>query len=311
MSKSSRSAWVRSGMAGAFLGSIVAGSSLVSAQYVQPVPGAGSQNQQQPQRKFPPGNRAISPAELQNIINDLDHSIQVLGSEQSTGNGDRGRTLNKLKKARDAVLREFNEVQHRPTNEGLQQHQQADNQAAKSVGNEGYPGLQQVMRTIQRDQQVLEAQQNDKNDRRQHALNFLTTATDDLQRAMSAYAKAHPEVLQAAATPAPAPAPANRSAAPAENPARNTGGTVPPTAGLNAQQAAALIPGTGQPMRSSDGTLPTQLQRILDHIDNSLDTTSRQPNDKAGHKQQAVRLLEQARQQVLEEMQELGVKPQG
>ena len=38
---------------------------------------------------------------------------------------------------------------------------------------------------------------------------------------------------------------------------------------------------------------------------------SRQPNDKVGHKVQAVKLLEQARQQVLEDMQELGVKPQG
>ena len=237
MSKSPRSAWATYGMAGAFLGSIVAGSSLLSAQYVQPVPGAGSQNQQQRERKFPPGNRPISPAELQSVVNSLDHSIQVLNAEQATGSGIRGRTLNNLQKARDAVLREFNEVQHQPTNQGIEKHQQADKEAAKSVGNEGYPGLQQAMRTLQRDRQILEAQQNDKNGRREHALNFLTTATDDLQTEMSDYAKAHPEVLRAAPSPAAAPGAApSRSANPAES----------PTAGLTAQQAAALVPGTGR-----------------------------------------------------------------
>ena len=302
MIKSSRLTWITTGMAGAFAGAVLAGSSLVSAQIVQPVPGAGAQNNQQQQHKYPAGTRDINATELQTIVTNLNQSIDTLSGEQAATSGARNRALTNLKKARDAVQRELNELEKQAADKGIEQLHQRDSQAKKMAANQYYPGLQQTMQSIQSAQQTLEAQREDKNNRRQHALTFLQESATDVQKEMGDYAKAHPEVLTAAAPNVATPAAATpNAAAPA----------AAPMAGLNAQQAAALVPGTGKPMKASDGPLPQQLQRILDHIDNSLDTLSRQPDDKAGHHQQTVKVLQDARQQILEEMQELGLKPQG
>jgi len=297
MNKSAQSAWMKSGMAGAFVGSVLAGSSILSAQFVQPVPGAGAQKNQQTERKFAPGSRDINTTELQTVVNNLNQGIEVLSSEEADKSGARSRALTNLKKARDAVQRELNEAERQPADKSIEQLHQRGTQTRKALANQYYPGLQQTMQIVQSSQQTLEAQRDDKNNRRQHALTLLQESATDIQKEMTDYAKAHPEVTRAAAPAAVAPAAAPAAAA--------------PMAGLNAQQAAAIVPGTGKPMKPSDGPLPDQFQRILDHIDNSLDTLSRQPDDKGGHHQQTIQTLQQARQHIIEEMQELGLKPQG
>src|SRR5581483_10768112 len=116
-------------------------------------------------------------------------------------------------------------------------------------------------------------------------LEFLQTALSDVQKETAEYVRAHPEVANTA-RPAAVPAAAVTPGTPA------------------AMNNAALVPGTGQQMRASDGSLGDQLQRIIDHIDHSLDTLSRQPDDKAGHHKQAIQVLQQAREHVVQEMQE-------
>ena len=277
-------------MASVLVGSVAAGASLVSAQYVQPVPGAGM-NKSQPKAQFPAGTRDINVNELQTVVNNLNRTIDILSTETSDKNGDRQRALQNTIKARDAIQREINEAQRQGTDKEIDALHQRDKQARKLAANEYYPGLQQAMQYLQNAQQTLMQQRNDSKDRRQHALEFLQTAVGDLQKETAEYVKAHPEVVNTA-RPAAVPAAAVTPGAPA------------------AANNAALVPGTGQ-MKASDGSLGDQLQRILDHIDHSLDTLSRQPEDKAGHHKQAIQVLQQAREHVVQEMKELGMKPQG
>lgn len=276
---------------GVVVGSVAAGASFASAQYVQPVPGAGM-NRAQPKAQFPAGTRDINVNDLQTSVNNLNRSIDILSTESPDKSGSRQRALQNATKARDAIQREINEAQRQPADKGIEALHQRDQQARKATPNEYYPGLQQVLQNLQQAQTVLSQQRNDSQDRRQHALEFLQAATADVQKEMADYVKAHPEaanIAQPSAVPAAAVTPG--TAAPAMN--------------------AALVPGTGQQMKASDGPLADQLQRILDHIDHSLDTMSRQPEDKAGHHKQAIQVLQQAREHVVQEMQELGVKPQG
>jgi hypothetical protein len=282
-------------MAGVFVGSLAAGASLVSAQYVQPVPGAGM-NKAQPKAQFPAGTRDINVNELQTVVNNLNRTIDILSTETPDTSGNRQRALQNASKARDAIQREINEAQRQATDKEIDALHQRDKQARKLTANEYYPGLQQAMQYLQNAQQTLMQERNDSKDRRQHALEFLQTAVSDLQKETADYVKAHPEVVNAA-PPAAVPAAAVTPGAPA--------------AANAAAMNAALVPGTGQQMKASDGPLSNQLQRILDHIDNSLDTLSRQPEDKAGHHKQAIQVLQQAREHVVQEMQELGIKPQG
>lgn len=277
-------------LAGVFVGSLAAGAGLAQAQYVQPVPGAGAKRAE-PRAQFPAGPREIRVNDLETLVNNLNRSIDILSTETPDKEGSRGRALQNATKARDAIQRELNEVQRQPTDKEVEALHQRDRQARKALPDEYWPGLQQVTQYLQNAQQTLMQERNDPKERRQHALEFLQTAMEDVDKEKAEYVRAHPEAGRAApvvAVPAAAAAP----------------GVPAPVAN------AALVPGTGQ-MRASDGPLSDQLQRILDHIDHSLDTLSRQPEDRAGHRRQAVQVLQQAREHVIQEMQELGLKPQG
>ena len=187
--------WVlRSAAAGGFLGSIVLGAGIASAQYVTPVPPA------QPPRPHQRAadKRPVDVNELRNIVIHMDHSIEILSTEEPDRKGLRKEVLSQIKRARDEVQREVDEMEKKNPHKDVQEQHQHDKAVEpgqkKAVGDQYYPGLVRVQEYLRNDEQTLSREPEDKNNHRKTVLKILRNAQKNIQKEMDEYAASHPGV---------------------------------------------------------------------------------------------------------------------
>lgn len=186
--RTSRSQVTKLMVGGGFLGAVLVGGSWSIAEGVMPgrqtaVQLADARNDRSPERL----------QMLQDIVSNLDHSIDILNQEQPDPHGYRHQALTQVTKARDAVQREIDEIQHRGNakDKDVKENHRRDEEYKKTMPKADYAGLQTVQLHIQHALDHLAKDPGDKEGHRHNAIQFLKQAQVAVQKEMDDYARTH------------------------------------------------------------------------------------------------------------------------
>ena len=137
---------------------------------------ANRANREDPQQRL---------SELQDVVSNLDHTIDILATQQPDRKGYRKIALNNATKARDALQREIDELERRggTKERDVKAAHERDKEGARREAPKDYQsGIQTALTYVQHAEQTLSRQPGDPNGRRANALKFLKTAENALQK---------------------------------------------------------------------------------------------------------------------------------
>jgi len=177
----------RYGIAGGFLGATLIGGSFAVA-----VP-AGLPVVNPPAQRLA-DQRSDRIAELQRIMPHLQHSIDILSMEGEDPKHHRDKALNEVRKARDEVQMEIDEMQGKKPGSDIKREHERDKNGKKTAPKSYYDGLVTVSQYLRNDQSTLSREGEDKNHHRKNALDAMKRGQKEVQAEMDEYAATHPEV---------------------------------------------------------------------------------------------------------------------
>jgi hypothetical protein len=253
---------------GAFAVSIAA-----SPLYAQrQTPAQPLQNKNQSQGKNESKGQRIE--DLKSVVANDDKVILLLISEEPPAKtkNQRNSLIDSMTKSRNATMRYANDLQGLDPETGIQKEQKSEQTAQKRVqpAQDRYTALLQARQLVDQNYTIL-SQEPGGNNHHANAIKFLQQTRTPLQQEVDAYAAAHPEVNVAQAQQA-----------------------------VQAQQAAAPIPGQTQGAQPNTLTSPQRIQELNDvvpHFEHSIDMTNAMPT--GGEKQQLLDNLVKGRDSVL------------
>jgi len=164
----------KAGICGACLGLLAAGGVATAAEPVPANRPAAVRLAASPERV----------AALQDIVSNLDHSIDILGQEIPDAHGNRHQALTQVTKARDAVQREIDEISGhgRAKDRDTKANHERDAEYRKKMPKEALPGLQTVQLYLQHAEDHLSKDRGEKEQHRKNALTFIRNAQKAVNR---------------------------------------------------------------------------------------------------------------------------------
>lgn len=129
--------------------------------------------------------------QLQRIIDHEDHSIDILSGEEPDRHGYRRQARENAVKARDAVQRLMDDLQHHDSERDVEAAHRRDREF-KGERPEYYAGLLKVREYFDHDHDTLSKHPQDREHRRHNAMQFIEDGRAAVQREIDDYLRSHP-----------------------------------------------------------------------------------------------------------------------